>query len=546
MCSKRKKKFFERRLLDKTEDKLHTFTGTMKKSLILFLIFTATYIHNAVNANNAEFDPNIIRAVYLDKLMKTISNETTIPEYKLQEYFTKHSIHKAEQSNITRCINETDGVNLDENCLLESCLSPSDVLELSGLVNSKTVTSSELSTLAAILVHLYENSSCVTHTDHAKSDHKAPHTQPSSAEAWGYGILCVTAINVCSLGGLVVLPFIHHSLYKKILIFMIALAVGTLSGSSLLFLIPEALELADDDINAESIVWKSMTIILGIYVFFNIERILKMIMEFRKAQYGKFSRQKSEDPAADISTFHEAPPAPNADYKDVDKLPKYASPCGDNNVRRSNSSSSISEISTELQDSEAELKKQIQTQNGISNGHTKRTRHSSHHEDKPVAPVAWMIIFGDGLHNFIDGVSIGAAFTDSILAGLSVSLAIFCEELPHELGDFAVLLNAGMRLKRAVMYNFLSACMCYIGMIIGIVLGENTAAHTWVFAFAGGMFLYISLVDMMPEMNSCAESEDNKKQIGEKFIYLLQNLGLLTGFGIMLLMAVYGGNISFE
>ena len=57
--------------------------------------------------------------------------------------------------------------------------------------------------------------------------------------AWGYGFLLVTAINLCSLGGLIVLPFIHHSLYKKILIFMIALAVGTLAGSSLMFLIPE-------------------------------------------------------------------------------------------------------------------------------------------------------------------------------------------------------------------------------------------------------------------------------------------------------------------
>ena len=64
-------------------------------------------------------------------------------------------------------------------------------------------------------------------------------------------------------------------------------------------------------------------------------------------------------------------------------------------------------------------------------------------------------------------------------------------------GDFAVLLNAGMRLKKAVLYNFLSACMCYLGLIVGVLLGENTAAHTWVFAFAGGMFLYISLVDMV-------------------------------------------------
>ena len=52
-----------------------------------------------------------------------------------------------------------------------------------------------------------------------------------------------------------------------------------------------------------------------------------------------------------------------------------------------------------------------------------------------------MIIFGDGIHNFIDGVSIGAAFTESILAGVSVSLAIFCEELPHELGRYMYIDN---------------------------------------------------------------------------------------------------------
>ena len=65
-----------------------------------------------------------------------------------------------------------------------------------------------------------------------------------------------------------------------------------------------------------------------------------------------------------------------------------------------------------------------------------------------IATVAWMIIFGDGIHNFIDGLSIGAAFSDSILTGISVSVAVLCEEFPHELGDFAVLLNAGMSMKQ--------------------------------------------------------------------------------------------------
>ena len=55
-------------------------------------------------------------------------------------------------------------------------------------------------------------------------------------------------------------------------------------------------------------------------------------------------------------------------------------------------------------------------------------------EKRKVAPVAWMIIIGDGLHNFIDGLAIGASFSGSTYVGISTALAIFCEELPHELG----------------------------------------------------------------------------------------------------------------
>ena len=87
--------------------------------------------------------------------------------------------------------------------------------------------------------------------------------------------------------------------------------------------------------------------------------------------------------------------------------------------------------------------------------------------ERKIATVAWMIIFGDGIHNFIDGLSIGAAMSTSVLTGVSVSLAVLCEELPHELGDFAVLLNSGMTVKEAVIYNFLSACTCYLGLVIG-------------------------------------------------------------------------------
>lgn len=59
-------------------------------------------------------------------------------------------------------------------------------------------------------------------------------------------------------------------------------------------------------------------------------------------------------------------------------------------------------------------------------------------EKKTIATVAWMIIIGDGLHNFVDGIAIGVSCSTSVLSGLSTSLAICCEELPHELGRFSI------------------------------------------------------------------------------------------------------------
>ena len=65
------------------------------------------------------------------------------------------------------------------------------------------------------------------------------------------------------------------------------------------------------------------------------------------------------------------------------------------------------------------------------------------------------VIFGDGIHNLADGLAIGAAFSESFTSGLSTSIAVLCHELPHEVGDFAMLLKAGMSVKQAVCYNIL-------------------------------------------------------------------------------------------
>lgn len=77
---------------------------------------------------------------------------------------------------------------------------------------------------------------------------------------------------------------------------------------------------------------------------------------------------------------------------------------------------------------------------------------------------AWMVIVGDGIHNLADGLAIGAAFTEDFMSGLSTSIAVLCHELPHEVGDFAMLLKAGMSIKQAVFYNILRQVVAPFGL----------------------------------------------------------------------------------
>ncbi len=128
--------------------------------------------------------------------------------------------------------------------------------------------------------------------------------------------------------------------------------------------------------------------------------------------------------------------------------------------------------------------------------------HHDHHlmherEINDIKLIAWMVIMGDGLHNFSDGLAIGAAFASSLTTGFGTAVAVLCHELPHEIGDFAVLRRAGVSLKRALVFNVISGILCMIGVFFGLLIGGFPLLKNWSFLFIAGTFLYISLVDMV-------------------------------------------------
>merc|ERR550519_3258785 len=157
-----------------------------------------------------------------------------------------------------------------------------------------------------------------------------------------------------------------------------------------------------------------------------------------------------------------------------------------------------------------------------------------------------MVICGDGIHNLADGLAIGAAFADGYMSGLSTSVAVLCHELPHEIGDFAMLLKAGMSIKQAIFYNVISSSLSFIGMILGIMLGTITSVTPWIFSITAGIFLYVALVDMLPELSSGHAHPATKDRHGQKVFMVevgLQLFGMFFGVFIMLLIALHEQNM---
>ena len=160
-------------------------------------------------------------------------------------------------------------------------------------------------------------------------------------------------------------------------------------------------------------------------------------------------------------------------------------------------------------------------------------REQSYHSLRPRSPCwmpasSMMVILGDAVHNFADGIAIGAAFSISLAAGFSTSIAVLCHELPHEVGDFALLLHSGMTVKVAVFYNLLSSIFAFLGLLVGLLLGTQGDFSSWLLSGTVGVFLYVALVSMLTELKGghWARSVSN-------------TLGMIAGTVLLLFIGLY-------
>ncbi|MBI2146977.1 ZIP family metal transporter [Candidatus Woesearchaeota archaeon] len=144
-------------------------------------------------------------------------------------------------------------------------------------------------------------------------------------------------------------------------------------------------------------------------------------------------------------------------------------------------------------------------------------------------PFAVMNLTGDAVHNFIDGLVIGASYLASFPVGVATTIAVVLHEIPQEIGDFGVLIHGGYTKGKALFFNFLTALTAVVGAIIALAVGDATGSMTsFLVPFAAGGFIYIAGSDLIPELHKEIKADRS----------ILQLVSFLAGIGIMVALLV--------
>lgn len=153
------------------------------------------------------------------------------------------------------------------------------------------------------------------------------------------------------------------------------------------------------------------------------------------------------------------------------------------------------------------------------------------HDGKCEHIYTYLMLYGDAIHNFLDGLIIAGSFFVSVHLGIITSLLIMSHELPQEIANFGVLIHGGMKRRKALFYNFLAQLTSVLGGILGFFFLSLKDYSVYLLPLAAGGFLYIAIGDLVPEVFK----EKNKiKQI-------INILSLILGLLVLILAKFFIG-----
>src|SRR3989338_6060988 len=143
---------------------------------------------------------------------------------------------------------------------------------------------------------------------------------------------------------------------------------------------------------------------------------------------------------------------------------------------------------------------------------------------KHIHPFAVNNLIGDGVHNFLDGLIIGASYLVNIPLGIATTVAVIFHEIPQEIGDFGVLLHGGFKKRRAIFLNFLTGVTAVLGAVVALVISAYLDTSINILAsFAAGGFIYIAGSDLIPELHKKFSAKNS----------IIEVLTILLGMAVM-------------
>lgn len=162
------------------------------------------------------------------------------------------------------------------------------------------------------------------------------------------------------------------------------------------------------------------------------------------------------------------------------------------------------------------------------------TRQAIHLNDTTkIKPYGYLSLYADGIHNFTDGILIGATWLFSPELGLATTITVILHEIPQEISDFGILLKAGFTKRKALLYNFIAATSAILGTILALWLGHEVEHFSiYVLPIAAGGFVYLAGTSLLPEV-----LKNTKK--GNWIHY---SLFVLMGLGLMYYFSLSGGH----